>query len=163
MQVIGLRPKRALALPGSALWGARSPEIAFQRFGPVVLALGLLGLYGRKRTRLDISLVLALAAQLVAWLLFTHLYARFAVVLLIPLCLLAGRSLHGTARAAAVWGGDVAGGVGGGLQLSLSGGFVSRRGSRVRAGRSHIPGRASRLRVYEGREQATARPTHTSC
>ena len=96
----GHRPKPEENTVGARL-GSLWSKIAgdcYQRFGPVVLTLGLLGLYGRKRTRLDGALVLAVLAQLGAWLLFTHLYARFAVVLLVPLCLLAGRALTGTTQ-----------------------------------------------------------------
>ena len=96
----GHRPKAEESTVGArigSLWSKIAGD-RFQRFGPVVLTLGLLSLYGRKRTRLDAALVLALVIQLGVWLLFTHLYARFAVVLLIPLCLLAGRALHGTSR-----------------------------------------------------------------
>jgi hypothetical protein len=68
-----------------------------QRLGPVVLLLAALGMFRRRRSDVDFALLMILALQLAVWLFATHLYARFAVVLLIPLSLLAGRSVlvHG--------------------------------------------------------------------
>jgi 4-amino-4-deoxy-L-arabinose transferase-like glycosyltransferase len=61
-----------------------------QRFGPLLFALATVALL-RRRGRLEIALAITLGIQLAAWLLTTHLYARFAVPMLIPLVLLAGR------------------------------------------------------------------------
>jgi hypothetical protein len=68
-----------------------------QRFGPALFLIALGGLCARRLGRDDAVLVLMLAVQLAVWILATHLYARFAVVLLIPLTLLAARAL-GAAR-----------------------------------------------------------------
>ncbi|GAG46601.1 unnamed protein product, partial [marine sediment metagenome] len=75
-----------------ALW-RHVPDDKYQRFGPMILLLAIVGLFGRRRDRIDLILIIILALQLVVWIFFTHLFARFAVVLLIPLALLAGRSL----------------------------------------------------------------------
>jgi len=66
-----------------------------QRLGPLLFVLSLGGLIFRKRHRLDTFLLIIVVIQLGMWLFATHLFARFAVVLLIPLTLLAGRSLLG--------------------------------------------------------------------
>lgn len=68
-----------------------------QRLGPVLLALGWFGLIGRRRSRVDAALAMMFLAQLLVWVFATHLFARFAVVLAIPLVLLCGRSLPGSA------------------------------------------------------------------
>ncbi len=70
----------------------------YQRFGPALLILGLLGLAGRRRDANDRALLVLLVFQWLAWTTLTHLYARFAVVLLVPLALLAGRSALATGR-----------------------------------------------------------------
>lgn len=82
-----------------ALW-RHVPADGLQRFGPAILLLGLVGLLGRKRDRTDLILVVILSLQLVVWLFATHLYARFAVVFLIPLTLLAGRGVMDGGRRA---------------------------------------------------------------
>lgn len=64
-----------------------------QRMGPLLFVLSLGGLIFRKRHRMDTFLLVIVVIQLGVWLFATHLFARFAVVLLIPLSLLAGRSL----------------------------------------------------------------------
>ncbi len=64
-----------------------------QRFGPAIFLLAIGGLFARKRDRLDAALLLALGVQLAVWLWATHLFARFAIVLLIPLVILASRSV----------------------------------------------------------------------
>ncbi|MGB0715546.1 MAG: ArnT family glycosyltransferase [Phycisphaerae bacterium] len=74
-----------------ALW-SRVPGDPLQRFGPAVFLLALLGLYGRQRDRSDVVLIMVAGMQLLVWLFATHLYARFAVVFLIPLVLLGSRS-----------------------------------------------------------------------
>ena len=72
------------------------------RFGPAIVFLALAGLVGRVRQRLDAFLTLVLAVQVVVWLWMTHLYARFAIPMLMPLAALAGRSVGATSRRAAV-------------------------------------------------------------
>jgi hypothetical protein len=84
--------ENSIAARIDALW-RHLPNDRHQRFGPVVLFLSLFGLFGRRRDRTDWALVLIFVIQLAAWLLLTHVYARFAVPLLIPLALLAGRSV----------------------------------------------------------------------
>ncbi len=81
----------------SALWW-RIPRDPYQRFGPLVILLPLAGLFGRRRDRIDSMLLIILLAQLAVWLLATHLFARFAVVMLIPLTLLCGRAVIGNVR-----------------------------------------------------------------
>ncbi|NOT02229.1 MAG: hypothetical protein HOP29_16595 [Phycisphaerales bacterium] len=71
-----------------------------QRFGPLVLVLAaarLMGLIGRVRDRMDRLLGVVLLVQVVVWLFGTHLYARFAVPMAVPLVLLAGRCAAGVA------------------------------------------------------------------
>lgn len=63
----------------------------YQRFGPLLLALAVGGLAFRRWTLPDVVLVWLILFQFVVWLLATHLMARFAVVTLIPMSLLAGR------------------------------------------------------------------------
>jgi hypothetical protein len=65
-----------------------------QRFGPVVWVLAAVGML-RRRGRIEWALAAALGAQLLVWLFATHLYARFAAPMLIPLVLLAGRAVAG--------------------------------------------------------------------
>ncbi|MEK6677007.1 MAG: hypothetical protein AABZ47_15315 [Planctomycetota bacterium] len=65
----------------------------YQRFGPLIFLLAIGGLFFRKLFRVDVCLMITLLIQLAVWLFATHLYARFAVVMLIPLILLAGRSV----------------------------------------------------------------------
>ncbi|MHC4698164.1 MAG: hypothetical protein ACYTFA_15630 [Planctomycetota bacterium] len=76
----------------SALWW-RIPRDPLQRFGPLVILLPIVGLFGRKRDRIDSILLIILLLQLAVWMLATHLFARFAVVMLIPLAILCGRSV----------------------------------------------------------------------
>ncbi len=65
-----------------------------QRFGPLVLLVGMAGLFGRRLDRVDAVLLVFLAMQVLVWVFATHLFARFAVVLLIPLSLLLARSVR---------------------------------------------------------------------
>lgn len=91
----GHRPpmeERSIGAKFAALW-RHVPGDHYQRFGPAILLLALGGLWGRRRDRNDTALTLILLVQLCIWLFATHLYSRFAVVLLLPLALLAGRSL----------------------------------------------------------------------
>jgi hypothetical protein len=85
-------PEQTASARVGALW-RYVPGDHLQRFGPAVFLLALGGLFGRRRDRTDWCLVVILLIQLGVWLFATHLYARFAVVLLIPLALLAGRAL----------------------------------------------------------------------
>ncbi len=64
-----------------------------QRFGPAIFLLALVGLFGRRRDRVDAVLLVMVAIQIGVWLFATHLLARFAVVLLIPFGVLSGRAL----------------------------------------------------------------------
>lgn len=84
--------ERSLGSRLSALWH-RVPGDHLQRFTPVLFALALLGLVGRRRDRADAMLVVVLALQVGVWLFATHLFARFAVVFLPATVLLAGRAL----------------------------------------------------------------------
>ena len=72
----------------------------YHRFGPAIILLAVAGLFGRKRDRVDLVLLVVAITQLAVWLSATHLFARFAVVLLIPLALLCGRGLLGVGRVA---------------------------------------------------------------
>lgn len=62
-----------------------------QRFGPLLLILGVAGVF-RRRSRLTLGLGAVLLVQILVWLFVTHLYARFAVPLLIPLIVLGARA-----------------------------------------------------------------------
>lgn len=64
-----------------------------RRFGWWLIVFALPILLSKARSYLDVSWLFVLLSQLVIWLLFTHLFARFAVVALIPLCILGGRSI----------------------------------------------------------------------
>ncbi len=63
-----------------------------RRLGWWLIALSLPILFSPARSRLDLGLFMMFVLQAVVWLVFTHLFARFAVVMLIPLCVLGGRS-----------------------------------------------------------------------
>lgn len=67
--------------------------VADDRIGPPLILLALWGAFAR-RDRWTVGLVVMLAVQFVFWLGATHQYARFAVVLLLPLVLLAARVLE---------------------------------------------------------------------
>ena len=71
----------------------------YHRFGPAVFLLALGGLLWRRRGRADAALIVIVMIQTGVWLFATHLYARFAVPLLIPLTLLAGRCVVGAPSA----------------------------------------------------------------
>ncbi|GJM24645.1 MAG: hypothetical protein DHS20C16_10600 [Phycisphaerae bacterium] len=60
------------------------------RFGAVMLALAVVA-WAKHRSRLDAALSLMLLVQIIAWMTVTHLYARFAIPMLVPLILLAAR------------------------------------------------------------------------
>ncbi|HSW45964.1 MAG TPA: hypothetical protein VLM89_10375, partial [Phycisphaerae bacterium] len=62
-----------------------------ERMGYLLFALALAGA-ACKRDRLTLGLIAMLTCQLIVWLLATHLFARFAVVFLLPLIVLAARA-----------------------------------------------------------------------
>ncbi len=64
-----------------------------RRLGWWLIALSLPVLFSTARSRFDLGLLMLFALQVIVWLVFTHLFARFAVVMLIPLCVLGGRSV----------------------------------------------------------------------
>jgi hypothetical protein len=86
---------RSLVARFRTLW-RYIPADVDQRFGPGIILIALGGLFGRRRDRVDGILLGVLVVQLMVWLFATHLYARFAVPLLIPLGILAGRAVMGT-------------------------------------------------------------------
>jgi len=88
---------RRLALLWRHLPGDRD-----QRFGPPVLLLAGWALLGRRRDRVVSACGWMLLAQVPVWLFATHLYARFAVPLLIPLVVLAGSVPLGGPRQRAI-------------------------------------------------------------
>ncbi|MCH8967368.1 MAG: hypothetical protein IID43_06785, partial [Planctomycetes bacterium] len=75
----------------SLLW-SRIPGDPIQRFGPLVFLLAGFRLISGRCNRTDVLLFIALVVQVLGWMLGTHLYARFAVPMLVPLALLAGRA-----------------------------------------------------------------------
>ncbi len=70
----------------------RIPADPLQRFGVSLFVLAALRLLSRARNRIDLMLLTMFAVQLACWTMFTHLYARFAVPMIVPLLLLAGRA-----------------------------------------------------------------------
>lgn len=62
-----------------------------QRFGPLILLLGAWASVVSRRDRVVRACWVILVVQVVLWLFATHLYARFAVPVMIPLVVLAGR------------------------------------------------------------------------
>jgi hypothetical protein len=72
----------------SLLW-QYVPGDSDQRVGPLLILLAIAGLVVARPTRIDWLCALVLAAQVLLWMFATHLYARFAVPLLIPLIVLA--------------------------------------------------------------------------
>lgn len=87
--------ERSVSARFAALW-KRIVLDKNQRFGPIVIILAVAGLALRRLQREDAILLFLLTGQLAVWLFATHLYARFAVVLLIPLTLLVGSTLKKT-------------------------------------------------------------------
>lgn len=75
-----------------SVW-TRIPADSEQRFGPALLLLGLAGLIARHRDRLDYAMLSILLVQLAVWVFATHHYTRFAVPIMLPLTVLACRSL----------------------------------------------------------------------
>ncbi len=64
------------------------------RMGGILVALAVAGIL-RFLDRRAVALVAVLVVQLAFWVFATHQYARFAVVMLLPLTLLAGRAFEG--------------------------------------------------------------------
>ncbi len=95
-----IRERSISAIVGS-FWGHVLWD-QYHRFGPAVFLLAVGGLFRRRREPADWALGIMALIQTGVWLLATHLYARFAVVLLIPLALLAGRSV-GRSTSAVRW------------------------------------------------------------
>jgi hypothetical protein len=62
-----------------------------QRFGPLIFLFALLGALMHRAAPTTWALLAVLCIQVAAWLTLTHLFARFATVLLIPLSLLGGQ------------------------------------------------------------------------
>ena len=56
----------------------------------------------RHRDRCTLALLLVLSCQVIFWFFFTHLFARFAVAMLMPLVILAGRSVQRAGEAGLV-------------------------------------------------------------
>ena len=81
-----------------ALWDYVLGDHA-QRFGPLIFLLAIASLIRPRYDRTVSALWLVLVLQLAVWLGITHMYARFAVVTLIPLALL---TAHVAARASSV-------------------------------------------------------------
>ncbi len=80
----------SLAARVAVLWSKVLADES-QRFGPAVFLLAVAGLVTNRSRRLDLQFGLVLLVQLGLWLGLTHLYARFAVVFLVPLVILGGR------------------------------------------------------------------------
>jgi hypothetical protein len=68
-------------------------DVPYGRMGPIVFLLAIPILISRQRSEIDIALSAIFVVQVAVWLFVTHLYARFAVPLIIPLVVLAGRSV----------------------------------------------------------------------
>jgi len=109
-----LESDRAFGARLRAFW-RHVPADRDQRFGPAIILLALLGLFGRRFEGHDVLLITIFVIQALIWLFATHLFARFAVPFLIPLGILAGRALltgesrrriwigHGVLLAGAAW------------------------------------------------------------
>lgn len=72
------------------IWQAGSRTLAEPRIGALLWALAVGGIFLR-RDRLTLALIALLAMQLAVWSLGTHLFARFACVVILPLVALAAR------------------------------------------------------------------------
>ncbi len=73
----------------AAFW-RHIPADPTQRIGVMILLLGSMSAWVNRRRKIALLALLMLAVQIPVWLFFTHLYARFAVPLLVPLFLLLG-------------------------------------------------------------------------
>lgn len=71
------------------------PGDKYQRFGAIAFVMALVGLLCG-RSRIEAALAMVFIVEVVVWLFGTHMYARFAVPMLIPLALLAGAGAVGT-------------------------------------------------------------------
>ncbi len=89
--------ERGIASRLKALW-RHVPGDADQRFGALLLTFAIWGAIERRRDRTARFHTLTALLQIPLWLGTTHLYARFAVPLLIPLVQLAGRVSPGVGR-----------------------------------------------------------------
>ncbi len=69
-----------------------------RRLGWWLICLAVPILFSTARSRLDIAMFAVFVIQAVVWIAFTHLFARFAVAMLIPLCILGGRSMIASNR-----------------------------------------------------------------
>lgn len=65
-----------------------------QRLGAPLFILAAIAI-ARHRSQLELALLIMLAAQFAVWLFATHLFARFAVPMMLPLVLLAARGATG--------------------------------------------------------------------
>lgn len=99
---------KAHGAEGSGAQGASPVALALarsffeDRMGPAVVVLAFAGAI-RKRDRFTLALLGLLAVQFAIWAGATHLFARFAAVMLLPLCILAARAAAPPfSRAAAV-------------------------------------------------------------
>jgi len=81
------------------LFGSHILYDRYGRFGPLLFLAGIAGLLVARPGRREAALVAMLAVQLGVWMFATHLYARFAVVILVPLSLLGGRCALATGSA----------------------------------------------------------------
>lgn len=90
----------SVAMRAKLLW-ERTLGDPLQRLGPMIFLLAILGLAVRGAERWDWALFVVLILQVMIWVLATHLFARFAVPMLLPLCALAAR---GTGRIVSVRG-----------------------------------------------------------
>ena len=98
-----LRPEQQSTIGKMRLLWNHVLNDKYQRFGPAIFALSALALVRRRWSRVELALVGVAAIQLAVWLLATHLFARFMVVLLIPLALLAGGCMRDSAGSIRRW------------------------------------------------------------
>ncbi len=77
----------------AAVW-ARLPGDPLERFGRMPWLLAAVPLCTVYLKRRDVMMMLVLLVQLGFWMFATHLYARFAVPMAVPLAILAGRSFR---------------------------------------------------------------------
>lgn len=91
---------RPLTARLARLW-ERVPADHFGRYGPLIFILAAGAVLARRPSRSSVALLLMLIVQVAIWLFATHLYARFAVPIVIPLIALAGRVID--ARTSSAW------------------------------------------------------------
>jgi len=75
----------------------------YGRFGPMLFLLAIAGLLVRRPDRTVMGMILLALLQVVFWLAATHLYARFAVVLLLPLAVLGSLTARSATTAPRAW------------------------------------------------------------